>query len=44
MWSGSGCGLWGTVGGRCSRAGVPLLRIAAPGEPREVACHFPEAD
>jgi peptide/nickel transport system ATP-binding protein len=25
------------------RAEAPLLRIATPGEPREVACHFPEA-
>ncbi|MFK4221935.1 ABC transporter ATP-binding protein [Streptomyces sp. NPDC019890] len=25
------------------RTEAPLLRIAAPGEPREVACHFPEA-
>ncbi|WP_373412948.1 oligopeptide/dipeptide ABC transporter ATP-binding protein, partial [Streptomyces sp. NRRL B-24572] len=25
------------------RTEAPLLRIAAPGEAREVACHFPEA-
>ncbi|MEU4493419.1 ATP-binding cassette domain-containing protein [Streptomyces sp. NBC_00210] len=25
------------------RTEAPLLRIATPGEPREVACHFPEA-